>query len=123
MKKSVIAFGILFSLAFNVSAGNNNPVKKTSKTAKTSKNLSAVGLAVANNEIDNAFNYLSAGADVNAKHKTNGMTPLMYAARYNNVAMLQLLIENGADVDEVSKIGSTPWVMRKFQTLKKRRNI
>lgn len=105
MKKSVIAFVILFSVAFNLSAGNNEPVKKVTKVAKSSKNLSAVSLAVANNEIKSAYNYLSSGADVNVKHKTNGMTPLMYAARYNNVAMLQLLIANGADVDEVSKIG------------------
>lgn len=39
---------------------------------------------------------IEAGADVNGSSK--GMTPLMYAARYNKGEIVKLLIENGANL-------------------------
>ncbi len=46
---------------------------------------------------------IAAGIDINKK--SVGMTPLMYAARQNKVAILKLLIANGADLKIKSSRG------------------
>lgn len=50
-------------------------------------------------------NLILAGADFDKK--SVGMTPLMYAARQNKVAIVELLLEEGANVDSQSKYGLT----------------
>src|SRR5262249_14099224 len=49
---------------------------------------------------------LQAGCDVNAAD-SNGRTPLMYAARYNQPTAVQLLLERGANVNVRDKGGMT----------------
>jgi ankyrin repeat protein len=49
---------------------------------------------------------LQAGGDVNAAD-SNGRTPLMYAARYNEPTAVRLLLEHGADVVAKDKSGMT----------------
>ena len=50
------------------------------------------------------------GADVNAKTKRYGYTPIYEAARstYSHYGVLELLIANGADVNVRTKGGKTP---------------
>ncbi|CCZ21866.1 fOG: Ankyrin repeat [Acetobacter sp. CAG:977] len=48
------------------------------------------------------------GADVNAKNKTDGSTPLMCAVRKLNVNAVKLLLKKGADVNAADKDGKTP---------------
>lgn len=43
------------------------------------------------------------GADVN--EASNGMTPAMYAAKYNRVDILELLVKNGAKLKKRSENG------------------
>ncbi len=45
------------------------------------------------------------GADVNAKEKNLGWTPLYLAARENNKGVAELLILRGADVNVKDKYG------------------
>ena len=104
MKKSVIAFGILLSVAMNTINANTNPVDRVNPTTK---NVAPISLAVAQNDYQTVKRFLELGSDIEVKDKTVGMTPIMYAARYNNVKLLQLLVENGADSNEKSKIGLT----------------
>jgi ankyrin repeat protein len=40
--------------------------------------------------------FIEYGANIN--EKTNGLTPLMYAARYNQVEIIKILLKKGADV-------------------------
>ncbi|SFW68493.1 ankyrin repeat domain-containing protein [Cellulophaga fucicola] len=104
MKKSIIAFSLLVSVVGTTVASNNNP--ETLKVVTTSiKNVSPLSIAVAKGDYVTTFNFLKYGADSNEKSVATGMTPLMYAARYNNVKLLKLLIENGADTTVTSKIG------------------
>jgi len=111
MKKTVIAFGILFSVMLTSANANTNidPVKgpKITKTvSKTAiKNLAPLSIAVAQGDYVMVENFLEYGADINQVSETMGMTPLMFAARYNNVKMLKLLVENGATTDVKSKLG------------------
>lgn len=49
--------------------------------------------------------FIANGTDIN--RKSMGMTPAMYAARYNRVEILKLLIQNGAKLKLKSSNGYT----------------
>lgn len=111
MKKAVIAFGILFSVMLTSANANIDPVKGPTTTKKitktTIKNLEPLTIAVAQGDYIMVSNFLEYGADIEQKSIVTGMTPLMFAARYNNVDLLKLLVANGADTDAKSKLGLT----------------
>ena len=108
MRKSAIAFGILFSVMINSASANNNPSDKGIRSIKaTTTNVSPLSLAVVNNDYKTVKKFLELGSDVEAKEKTMGMTAVMYAARYNNVELVELLVSKGADLSEKSKMGMT----------------
>jgi ankyrin repeat protein len=50
---------------------------------------------------------LSGGADVNAKERRGGATPLMLAAAYGSLDAMTLLLDKGADVNARSATGAT----------------
>ena len=108
MRKSIIAFGILFSVMFNTANANNNPSDSAIRSIKaTTTNVAPLSIAVINNDYETVKKFLELGSDVEVKDKTMGMTPVMYAARYNNVELVQLLIKEGADITGKSKLGLT----------------
>ncbi len=54
---------------------------------------------------------LDAGADLEARTE-GGLTPLMYAARYNeNPEVVQVLLEAGVDLEARDEDGSTPLML------------
>ncbi|MFK5879229.1 MAG: ankyrin repeat domain-containing protein [Flavobacteriaceae bacterium] len=57
------------------------------------------------NDYNAVRNLILAGAEINKK--SIGMTPLMYAARQNKVAIVKLLLDEGAKVESQSKYGLT----------------
>ena len=61
--------------------------------------------AIMTGDIDTVKKLLDLGADVN--EKSVGMTPAMFAARYNKAEILQLLIEDGANLKAKSDKGYT----------------
>ncbi|MGP1991085.1 ankyrin repeat domain-containing protein [Zobellia laminariae] len=108
MRKSAIAFGILFSVMINSANANNNPSDKAVRSIKaTTTNVSPLSLAVVNNDYETVEKFLELGSNIEAKEKTMGMTAVMYAARYNNVELVELLVSKGADLSEKSKMGMT----------------
>ncbi|MGB5666272.1 MAG: ankyrin repeat domain-containing protein [Maribacter sp.] len=108
MRKSVIVFGILFSVMFNNANANSNPTdNKVRSIKRTTNNVAPISLAVAENDYRTVKKFIELGSDIEVKDKTMGMTPIMYAARYNNVELLQLLVANGANLREKSKLGLT----------------
>lgn len=50
---------------------------------------------------------LHAGADVNAKNRVHGATPLMMMARYAPSSVLKILVDAGADVNATDGDGMT----------------
>lgn len=108
MKKSVIAFGILLSVMANNVNANVNPAANevSDEKTKTSK-VAPISLAIVKNDYARVENFIASGSSVEVKGKTTGMTPIMYAARYNNVELIKLLVVNGAKVQETSKYGLT----------------
>ena len=108
MRKSAIAFGILFTVMINSANANNNPSDKAVRSIKaTTTNVSPLSLAVVNNDYETVKKFLELGSDIEAKEKTMGMTAVMYAARYNNAELVELLVSKGADLSKKSKIGMT----------------
>ena len=109
MKKSILVFGIIATMTLsNFANANVNPKEKTAKITTTAiKDVAPISIAVAKSDLNTVKKVLEFGADIEVKTEVNGMTPLMYAARYNNVEMIKLLIANGADVSATSKMGFT----------------
>ncbi len=109
MKKSVIAFGILFSVACSTVSANVNPELRPTKVDRsTITNVSPLNLAVIEADMVAVKKFITYGTDVDQVAKKGAkLTPLMYAARYNQVEVMKILIAEGADVSATSKIGAT----------------
>lgn len=45
--------------------------------------------------------------EVNVNEKSNGMSPLMFAARYNKVEIIKILLANGANPNSKDEKGFT----------------
>ena len=63
------------------------------------------------NEFNKFMKFIEAGADLNAKDDHNGNTALIWAAKYGVEHYVDILLENGAKVDETNKIGMTALMM------------
>lgn len=83
----------------NVHAGNFNDgvIKDSHETVYVSAKVSPFCMAIVKGDFETVKKLISMGADVNER-AGNGLTPVMFAARYNRTEILQLLIEEGADI-------------------------
>ena len=97
MKKSIVYLSLALALSANAFAGNFNP------TFYKSNNPLCV--AISKGDAVTAKKIIEYGADVNETY--NGMTPLMIAARYNNVEMITVLLEKGANIRTKDEKGNT----------------
>ena len=53
-------------------------------------------MSIIKGDFETAKKLIDMGADINAK--SNGLTPVMYAAKYNRTDILKLLIAKGANL-------------------------
>lgn len=108
MRKSVVLLGFFF-LGVIVQANNEHPITKMLKAYKIEKvtygDVNALCVSVYKNDIIMVKKLIALGEDVNAF--SGGKTPLMYAARFNNVEMIKLLVANGARLVQEDKNGKT----------------
>ncbi len=95
MKKSIIYLGLALTLTLSSFAANNT----------SSNHYDPLCIAISKNDNETAKKMIAYGANVNDRY--NGITPLMYAARYNNVEMLKELLNNGADLSLKDSRGNT----------------
>jgi len=70
-------------------------------------------LAMERQRFDLAGQFIETGVDVNYKYAltrndADGMTPLLYACKWDNFEITKLLIENGADINARAVDGNTP---------------
>lgn len=106
MKKSIIISTI--ALCFSVLT-----VSASSFQSKMSHNFITVAeykvspfcASIAKGDFETVKKLIELGTDIN--EKSNGMTPAMYAARYNRTEILKLLISKGVDLKEKSHQGIT----------------
>lgn len=82
----------------------NAPVAKVGPEL-TSYGNTPLCTAILKGDMDTVKKFIEYGADVN--ERSNGMTPLMFAARYNKVAIVKLLLEKGADKAVKDEKGNT----------------
>lgn len=98
MKKTIILS--LIALAFSASQVYANSSRVLPEAAFTEipvgKDSNPLHISVVKGDFETVAKLISLGANVN--QKWNGMTPAMYAARYNQVEILDLLIRNGANL-------------------------
>ena len=97
MKKSVTVLALALSLIVpTVNASSlettSTPITVVEKEAK----VSALCKAAATGNIEAVKQLLKNGVDVN--QKSNGMMPIHYAARFNRVDVIKVLITSGSEI-------------------------
>ncbi len=105
MKK--LAFSLLFVAATLTTATASAAVENNSTAieAVVKPKVNAFCMAIVKGDTELVKKMIALGQDVN--EKSNGMTPAMYAARYNKVDILELLIKEGADLKARCSKGHT----------------
>lgn len=106
MKKSIITLGLVLAcFATNaVSATASDQLSIGNKIIYPGDN-SPLCRAISKGDIEVVKKFVEYGADVNQSY--NGMTPLMVAARYNNVEMVKYLLSKGATITAKNEQGMT----------------
>lgn len=98
MKKVFFSAAVLCLSLSNVSMAMANEIPNPATTSINVKNLdvSSFCKAIMQGDIETVQKLIDLGEDVN--QKSLGMTPAIFAARYNKAEILQLLIDHGADL-------------------------
>lgn len=96
MKKTIIISAI--ALCFSMVSVNATPVNSTVQNYDVEAyfKVNSFCVSIAKGDLETVKKLINRGADVNAK--SNGMTPVMYAAKFNRVEILKLLISKGANL-------------------------
>lgn len=105
MKKSIIYLGLALVAFSNVTVANNVKATTNFELVSAYKTNTPLGMAIAKGDFATVKKLIEYGASVH--EKSNGLTPLMIAARYNNVEIIKLLLEKGADVKAKDEKGIT----------------
>ena len=104
MKKSIILCAIaLAGFSFQGIANSEIPFENSISTEI--KAASPFHLSIVKGDLATVQKLISLGSDVN--EKWNGLTPAMYAARYNKTEILELLIIHGANLKAKCDRGHT----------------
>ena len=99
MRKRILTVATAFLLVVTGVYAEN---KANSNAAVTTTDLAEdIGInsfckAIMQGDVETVKKFIELGEDVN--QKSLGMTPAIFAARYNKAEILQLLVENGADL-------------------------
>ncbi|MDO5971626.1 ankyrin repeat domain-containing protein [Flavivirga aquimarina] len=96
MKKSIIITAI--ALCFSIVTVNAKPITKNinNTNAEFVFKVNSFCVSIAKGDLETVKKLINRGADVN--EMSNGMTPVMYAAKFNRVDILKLLIAKGANL-------------------------
>jgi len=103
MKKSIIYLGLALTIFTNVAMASNIVASSTAFTITQEGTATPLATAIVKGDIASVKAFIAYGADVN--EKCNDMTPLMYAARYNRVEIMNLLLQNGASLKQTNSKG------------------
>lgn len=102
MKKSIVILGLALVALGTQSFASNVPTSVKSVVVSTNSPLCS---AIAKGDVEAVKMFVEYGADVN--ETSNGITPLMYAARYNRVEIIKILLSKGAKKELKDERGFT----------------
>ena len=106
MKKTIIYLGITLMAFSSLSfASNTNFIGNQKTLIIFNVSPTPLVVAISKGEIETVKKLIEYGTNVNKKF--NGMTPLMYAARYNKVEIIKYLLVKGADLNIKDSQGFT----------------
>ncbi|GAA4277245.1 ankyrin repeat domain-containing protein [Aquimarina mytili] len=117
MKKTLLftlAIMLISSVSFatEISTTDYNQYSYDLITAQTSPFC----MAIVKGDTETVKKLIELGSDVNKK--SNGMTPLMFAARYNRVDIIKLLVEKGANIKTKNSKGYNAMKFAKLSNAK-----
>lgn len=104
MKNSIVYLGILL-MSFANAAFANTMESATALEMSIPPVGTPLCIAISKGDTEAVKKFLEYGSGVN--EMSNGMTPLMLAARYNNVTIMEMLIEKGANIKTKDARGFT----------------
>ncbi|WP_340158652.1 ankyrin repeat domain-containing protein [uncultured Maribacter sp.] len=107
MKKVILTLSMVaLTMGSTILAADKTSNATDSNTTLVKRvNISSFCKAVIKGDLETVKRLIDLGEDVN--QKSLGMTPAMFAARYNKVDVLEILISNGADLNLKSNQGYT----------------
>tara|TARA_R110002051_G_scaffold11519_1_gene41568 strand:- start:4399 stop:4785 length:387 start_codon:yes stop_codon:yes gene_type:complete len=107
MKKAITLLfcASLFTLSSSYASTGNQPNSKESSTVSVNDEISLLCKAVIKGDIDQVRSLIAIGEELN--EKSLGLTPAMYAARYNKAEVMKVLLLNGANLNIKSDQGYT----------------
>lgn len=103
MKKSIIFLGLALVVFSNVAMASTGVISSATGILKQEITATPLAAAIAKGDIKSVKAFIAYGINVN--ERSNDMTPLMLAARYNQVEIMNLLIANGASLKETNAKG------------------
>jgi ankyrin repeat protein len=120
MKKTIFTVTafctLLIATAVAKTETSNNPTDVTTSIVK--KEPSTFCKAIMNGDINTVKRLIDLGEDVNSK--SLGMTPAIFAARYNKVEILKVLIDNQADLTIRCNKG---WSIEKYAKISNAKDV
>ncbi|KAB7529464.1 ankyrin repeat domain-containing protein [Flagellimonas olearia] len=96
MKKTILSLAAVCMLAATGVSANEPFMDSNLDATMITAQPSIFCKAIMQGDVDTVRKMIQLGEDVN--QKSLGMTPIHFAARYNQTEILQLLIDNGANV-------------------------
>lgn len=119
MKKTILTVASCVLMVSGLLAENriiNNDLISTENVAKVE--LNSFCKAIMKGDIDTVKRLIDLGEDVNKK--SLGMTPAIFAARYNKAKILKVLIANGADLSRKCNKG---WSVEKYAKISNAKDV
>jgi len=104
MKKTIVLLGMALVTFTNAAIASTENTAATITTAAR-PNVTPLCAAISKGDFSTVKKFIEYGADVN--ETSNDMTPLMIAARYNNVEIIDYLVSKGANVNYKGENGMT----------------
>mgnify|MGYP003664781850 CR=1 FL=1 len=105
MKKTIIISTMTLCLSFVAINAKNSNHFTNDFIEKVTFNVNPFCVSIAKGDIETVKKLIELGTDMN--QKSNGMTPIMYAAKFNRTDILKLLISKGAKLKLKSDKGKT----------------
>ncbi|MGX7668945.1 ankyrin repeat domain-containing protein [Flavobacterium pedocola] len=105
MRKTISLLALAIAASTNVALASNVESATLKNVAIVKYDVSPLCVAISKGDLTTVKKFIEYGMNIN--ETKNGMTPLMFAARYNQPEIAKLLIEKGAKVWEKDLNGFT----------------